>query len=78
MKKRIQVSINPDLIAAAREIMARRKFDSLSEFLEYLIRSEWEKRHTPSPVAALNDAAAPKPAPEPITYKRRKRSRNQA
>lgn len=44
MKQRLNVSINPDLVEEARLLMKARKFDSLSEFLESLIRDEWEAR----------------------------------
>jgi Arc/MetJ-type ribon-helix-helix transcriptional regulator len=42
MKQRIQVTLNPELVAEARVLMKARKFDSLSEFLEALIREAWE------------------------------------
>ena len=42
MKQRIQVTLNPELVEEARKLMVARKFDSLSEFLEALIREEWE------------------------------------
>ena len=44
MKQRINVSLNPELVEEARALMKARKFDSLSEFLEALIREEWESK----------------------------------
>jgi len=55
MKKRIQVTLNPDLVEAAFKIMHARKFASLSEFLESLIREEWDRRTRPT-VSAPNDS----------------------
>ena len=59
--------------------MKARKFDSLSEFLEALIREEWEGKSKPvaivppetsSPTNRLNDAAIAKiPSAQPTTYK---------
>ena len=56
MKTRIQVSISPVLIDAAKKVMAARGFDSFSEFLEGLIRQEMDRQQT---VAAA--VAAPPP-----------------
>lgn len=45
MKKRIQVSLDPELVFTAKQVMAHRKFgDNFSGFLEALIREEWERR----------------------------------
>lgn len=43
-KQRIQVSLNPGLVKEALIILKDRKFDSLSEYLEHLVRQECEKR----------------------------------
>jgi hypothetical protein len=43
MKRRIQVSLNPELVQEAKRLMAARKFDSFSGLLETLIREEWER-----------------------------------
>lgn len=56
MKKRIQVTINPELVVVAREQMAQRKFASLSEYVEALIREAWERQRC-QPLSSL-----PKPA----------------
>ena len=45
MKKRIQVSLDPELIKTAKQTMAQRRFGkNFSGFLEALIREEWERR----------------------------------
>ena len=44
MKERVQISINPELIADAEKIMSSRHFDSFSGLLEALIREEYERR----------------------------------
>ena len=74
MKKRIQVSLNPKLVTAAHRLMALRNFDSLSEFLESLIRDEDERRNSPG----LNDQARPAtlPASPVIPKPRRNPSRS--
>lgn len=68
MKKRIQVSLNPVLVEWARQMMKARGYDSLSEFLESLIRDEQDRRSAgpadtpsdawPSIPDRLNDLAA--------------------
>jgi hypothetical protein len=54
VKTRIQVSLNPELLSVAREIMKTRKFDTVSEFLEALIREEWERRYLRAPLDLAN------------------------
>jgi Arc/MetJ-type ribon-helix-helix transcriptional regulator len=44
MKQRIQVSLNPELVEEAKAMLKQRKFDSLSEYLEALIRDEYESQ----------------------------------
>lgn len=56
-KSRIQVSISPGLVEQAQAVMKSRGFDSLSEFLESLIRDEWDRRSAALP--PLNPAARP-------------------
>ena len=68
-KDRFQVTLNKSLVAQARRIMAQRGFDSLSEFLESLIRDEADRRDLPSTPArapagdrsaiSLNEPAEP-------------------
>lgn len=72
MKKRIQVTINWQLVQDAKKMMNARGFDSFSEFLESLIRDEADRRglvaiETPATLtttgmSALNDAVAYKRA----------------
>jgi len=72
MKKRIQVSLNPVLVGWARAMMGSHGCDSLSEYLECLIRDEQKRSdrlgESPAGTSAfaarrtgtdsLNDAAA--------------------
>ena len=44
MKKRVQISINPNLLDAARDLMEKRFCDSFSELLEVLIREDLDRR----------------------------------
>ena len=45
MKKRIQVSLNPDLIACAKAMMKLNKHGkNFSGYLEHLIREEWQRK----------------------------------
>ena len=47
MKKRIQVSLDPDLVKTAKQIMSANKFGrNFSGFLEHLIRMEWQRRQS--------------------------------
>lgn len=64
MKERFQVTLNPTLVAQARRDMTKRGFDSLSEYLEHLIRDAWES-HTAAAGAALHDG--------PVTYRKPKK-----
>jgi metal-responsive CopG/Arc/MetJ family transcriptional regulator len=59
-KQRIQVSIHPDLVAAAERLMGERSFASFSAYLETLIREEKERRAQGAADAA--PAAVPVPA----------------
>jgi len=73
MKTRIQVTLNPLLVAQARKLMESSGFDSFSEYLEHLIREEWKRQQAatfcgdvpPLPRPELND-------PKPITYRKTK------
>ena len=72
MKKRIQVTINWQLVQDAKKMMNARGFDSFSEFLESLIRDEAGRRGlfavetteslTTTGAGALNDAVSYKRA----------------
>ena len=64
MKKRIQVSLNPELLEVARQIMKSRKFDTVSEFLEALLREEWERRLKDT-ASVFSDIGRVKPALTP-------------
>lgn len=46
MKKRVLVTLNPDLVESAKKLMKSRQFDNFSNFIEVLIREEWERRTT--------------------------------
>lgn len=88
MKERIQVSLNPELVEEAKLLLKARKFDSLSEYLEALIRAEWESKGktiaeaTGAPIVAtpqidfrLNEGTDA-PAPErlmPSNYKKHRK-----
>ena len=60
MKTRTQISINPELVKVAQELMVQRKFDSFSGLLEALIREDWERKsQSAAQMAGLNE-------PEPV------------
>ena len=63
MKKRVQVTLNPVLLSRADPVMAARGFDSLSEFIESLLRDELERR------GPLGNTAAPAVATFPAGSK---------
>jgi Arc/MetJ-type ribon-helix-helix transcriptional regulator len=76
MKQRIQVTLNPELVVEARVLMKAHKFDSLSEFLEALIREAWETNEkTIAPIVvtktrSMNPAALNK---HRVTHKARRK-----
>lgn len=73
MKTRVQVTINEQLLEDARRLMKLRRFDTVSEFLEVLIREDWERRRAQDPATAIlmNDAdPTPSKAPEIVAKAR--------
>jgi hypothetical protein len=48
MKTRTQISVNPELVDVAHQLMEKRKFSAFSGLIEALIREEWERRFGPA------------------------------
>lgn len=60
MKTRRNITLNPEVLKLAIEVMTLRHFDDFSGFIEQLIREEWERRNGSakfSPVSAAIAAA---------------------
>ncbi|MFA7234738.1 MAG: DUF6364 family protein [Terrimicrobiaceae bacterium] len=65
MKKKLNLTIAPDIRAVA-ETMAASRRRSLSQLFEDLIEAEWESR--PPKISAIRK-------PQPVTVKKRRRGR---
>jgi hypothetical protein len=81
-KERFQITLNSTLVKYARQMMKPLGHDSLSEYLDSLIRAEAEARGITGQPAQLQDAPnsapatkflpAPVPAGKPVSYWRGK------
>ena len=56
MKKPVNLTLHERVLEFASRIMALRGHNSLSAFVEELIRDEYERRHGPLTVDVLKDA----------------------
>jgi Arc/MetJ-type ribon-helix-helix transcriptional regulator len=77
MKQRIQVTLNPELVVEARTLMKARKFDSLSEFLEALIREAWETNENNFAPIVVAETRSQSPAAlneHRVTYKNKRKA----
>jgi DNA-binding ferritin-like protein (Dps family) len=58
--KRTTISISEPIYAAAKEVMAERKFgDDFSNFVQSLIREEWERRQKNALWHAVHEEPTP-------------------
>ena len=72
-KQRTSITINPDLHDLGKHLAKEQHFDDFSNFIEHLIRSEWERRHTSKLLEKLSPSAQNDEAPPAsIVYRVRK------
>lgn len=74
-KQRTSITINPELHELGKSLAKEQHFDDFSNFVEHLIRSEWERRQTSRLLETVQPAALPAVPPQSkeILYRMRKR-----